>query len=522
MLACLVVGSEALAGEKDLLSVFPESTFHAADPGTATASFDFAASPGPWAEGMDERDVFQVSLKHSQDPLNSYELRVGKGGQIYSLQGAFGESVPPSWRSGNNRSPWNDEVWQFVAVCSRYNYARKGADWIKAAAPYKTSYFIHNSGCYMPESAVPLRNLYCPLLASGYDAPTRTYRQVNWGLVPQHQTIHRSPLLYYLQVRDAGGGVIELTWVVHNFSVRDDIVFDHLNAPWGGTRVSSLPLHAVARPDGSLETGNSTKAVDVRQTGGFDLASATSADDSPSLALVFGRDKNLDAEKARAQSGVEPTQFKPSLYRSIRAAAPLYTKAWQDWQTRPANSFRNYQVAVVIPKLRLAPDTTIWYRSYLVVDGRDKAAARARELVDQVDYGSLDFPPASTPIVPVKSDDGKPLFGLFVRPVKGSLPVFRLKDRQTGRVAYTTDPYLFTPQEKLALAVPKEDADYDYFSQAVGYTLDGKTEYQGLAGFACKERPAEGDWQKLSIAVGSEHFSDPTPFHVDVWVARAD
>jgi hypothetical protein len=28
---------------------------------------------------------------------------------------------------------------------------------------------------------------------------------------------------------DVGDGIIELTWVVHKYSERDDIVFDHLN-----------------------------------------------------------------------------------------------------------------------------------------------------------------------------------------------------------------------------------------------------------------------------------------------------
>ena len=30
--------------------------------------------------------------------FNSYQIRIGKGGNLYSLRGAFGESVPPQFR----------------------------------------------------------------------------------------------------------------------------------------------------------------------------------------------------------------------------------------------------------------------------------------------------------------------------------------------------------------------------------------------------------------------------------------
>jgi len=50
--------------------------------------------------------------------------------------------------------------------------------------------------------------LYCPLLAAEIRSKERCYRMLNWGLVPQIKTVHRSPLLYYTQVRDAGDGII--------------------------------------------------------------------------------------------------------------------------------------------------------------------------------------------------------------------------------------------------------------------------------------------------------------------------
>ena len=198
-----------------VLDVFPASAYDKSDGGRGGISCTYSPGGSMWAEGLDERRVFQVEIKHTQDKASSFALRVGKGGQIYSLRGAFGESVSPSWRQSNDaKSPWNDEVWQFVSVCTKYNglAALKQAGPLTDAAiarlkasPYALSYFIHNSGAYIP-GASSLPSLYCPQLAESWSDDGRTYRTLNWGLVPQVRTIHRSPILYYTQVRDAGDG----------------------------------------------------------------------------------------------------------------------------------------------------------------------------------------------------------------------------------------------------------------------------------------------------------------------------
>ena len=43
------------------------------------------------------------------NPNRSWALKIGKGGNIYSFVGPYGETVP---RQNNAHSPWNDEVWQ--------------------------------------------------------------------------------------------------------------------------------------------------------------------------------------------------------------------------------------------------------------------------------------------------------------------------------------------------------------------------------------------------------------------------
>jgi len=539
--------AQAMAAEP-LLDVFPPSVVDvpAAGRGQTTITRDDAPSGSVWAEGLDERQVFLAELAHRQGKDDSFALRVGQGGQIYSLRGAFGESVPPSWRdAGNHRSPWNDEVWQFVAVCTKYN----GVDALKKAgavsdavqerfkaSPFESSFFIHNSGAYIPgESAV--QSLYCPLLAFEADAEARTIRTLNWGLVPQVRTVHRSPVLYYGQVRDVGDGIVELTWLVHNFSTRDDIVFDHLNAPWGGTRHTSLPVHAIAAPDGKPKPRGEffpperpDQAIDVHKTGGWTLASVAEADDSPSLALVFGLDRHLKEEQARAARGEPFFQRAPSVIRDFLAHYPhLYEKKWQDWQTRPENSFRNYDVIELISRLRIAPQQTLWFRSFLVVNRRDRAIELSRSLVGDVDYGLVTFDPATTPRVPVHVADGRvvdpaaaqgsPPFEVYAKPVPGSLPLFLLEDTATGREVVTTDPYRFVPQEQVDLGVPADHPHHDYYSQVKGISLDRHTtKWKRLLGYAPRSQPPQEGFVPLSRIIGPGLFPVADTHHVDVWV----
>jgi hypothetical protein len=420
-----------------------------------------------------------------------------------------------------------------VAVCSKYNgldsllHAGKLPDEVAARlknSPYHLTYFIHNSGVYFKgEQAV--RSLYCPQLAEAVADGGRTYRTLNWGLVPQMRTVHRSPILYYTQVRDVGDGVIELTWVVHNFSTREDVVFDYLNAPWGGTRATSLPVHFVSSPSGELlprETFFASKydgAIDVRKTGGWSLASVSDSADSPALALVFGRDKHLESKLQKDRAGTTNCQFAPSLFRDFRAGGPMYQHQWKDWQTRPANSFRNYDVIEVIPKLRLKPGKSIWYRSFLVVNRKDRASELAQSLVDKVDYGLAEFDPATTPRLPVVMRGGKPAFELFAYPVPGTQPLFLIENAATGREVVTTDPYLFVAKEPLDFGIPKEHPAADYFRHVQGYAMDKhNSRWRRLLGYAYVAKPATGNFAPLSERLDSTTFPQTDAYHLDLWV----
>ena len=707
-----------------LLDLFPPST--AVRPpqhqGQTNLSTTYQPSGSVWDKSLDEQTVFLAELNHRQSAATDFSLRIGKGGQLYSLRAAFGESVPPQAAS----NPWNDEVWQFVAVCPPYNNTPKAVVEQVNQAGYAATFFVHNSGAYRqtfldsgtitvafdvmldpehpgdtalllraphrantpwqtlgslrlrasgvtfegqpiggltpgiwhhvelvfePSSTTPtpvqvrvqprdgvvqtatisippaaglgwlafmaladedcttyLDNLrvtrsspagtetpleldcetyphltvvgadqdkqasiavtdavaasgrrclvirdakglsstnmprllfsaitsvagdafYCPLLAADMPANGRTVRTLNWGVVPQLKTVHRSPLLYFVQTRDLGDGIIELTYVVHNFSTREDVVFDWLNAPWGGTRISSLPVHAVRSADGGFldrawfQTHGG--AIGVRKTGGWNISSVTAAPDSPALALVFGRDRHLDAAVSSATKQGTSFQRGETIYRHMLSPGQLP----EDWQTRPANSWRNYEVAVAIPQLTLAPGTTIWYRSFLVVNRRDQAMDLADRLVEHVDYGQLTFDPATAPRLPVRIEQNRvkntaeqATMWLAAKPIPGSLPVFLLEDSTTGRELITTDPAALVPQEPLRLTIDPNSPKADYYRDAVGYSLgEGDGEWKQLLGYGLREKPEEGTAARLSEVVPAAMLPTPGEFHHDIWVYR--
>ncbi len=499
------------------LDVFPQSSLEVEKGAKTYISKNYNKSESLWFEGANEKQVFQAEISNAEQGDKAFSLRVGKGGQIYSLRGAFGESVPPSSAS----SPWNDEVWQFVAVCSKYNKIH----FKEKTKPYKNTYFIHNSGCYIPSEiskSLKIDYMYSPQFASDFNEEAGVYRQLNWGLIPQIKTIHRSPLLYYMQVRNCGKGVLEITWVVHNFDTREEIVFDHLNAPWGGTRITSLPIQYISRPGGKLEMLDAFSnplhnGINVRDTGGFNIASQNQNLDSPALSLVFGLDKHLERDLA---IGDKACQFASSIYRSWRAGVQNYAENgnWRDWEIRATNSFRNYDVAVIIPKLRLKPQSSIWYRSYLVVGGRDDVTKRSKELIDHVDYGYIDFKEQDTPLLEIKPEQGKKSFHVYAKPVSNTLPIFKIRHKTTGKVAYTTDIYLFTPQTPLNIKTNKQEDPDGYYANAIGYQLDGKTQYLEMIGFGHIQKPKDGNWVRLSDCVNTEHHYPQTLFNRDVWV----
>ena len=127
----------------DVLSAIPGGGA-AQSAGNASCSFDYTATGSTWNDGISEEKVFFASMNSS----SGWRLGIGKGGQVYSLRGSFGEAIPPQ----RGDAPWVDEAWQFVAtnielVNPVQSFQSAGTEQRRLGFPIQ--FFIHQSGIYL-------------------------------------------------------------------------------------------------------------------------------------------------------------------------------------------------------------------------------------------------------------------------------------------------------------------------------------------------------------------------------------
>jgi hypothetical protein len=488
-LLCAAVRLHA-GSRSDVLRLFPDSGL-ADGFGSTACTTDFRPSGSTWAPGLDEHSVFHALLEHKNNRDRSWQLRVGKGGQIYSLIGPFGESMPPQFHKG---APWIDEVWQVVSVCGKLN----NHDLFRGRGR-PAAYFIHGAGVYLRDRRLK-KPFYSPVLASSYDPRRRSLAMVNWGQHAHVPTIHRSGVLYYTEYRDLGDGVIEVTYVIHSFGTD---TLDYLNIPWGGVRRSALPVHLLSRPDGSAERlGGSFGSRrgpptirDAADTGGWAaFAQDGESPDRFALALVFGRDRHR-AEKPDWQ--------------------PLSTRwRWGVAGLEERRSPRDYLVATVNSRCVVAPGETFGYRLYFVIGPLRDVMRQGRTLVAHVDYGIVPLLRKDAPIVRATIGARQPFF-LWGRPVPGSTPIFLLRDTTTRRLLVTHDPYQLASTAPFENPYPEGHAKHDrYANRRVLRPYDGRTEYVALLGFGLREgAPSDTLIRLADVVTDRTLFPTPTPEH---------
>ena len=184
----------------------------------------------------------------------------------------------------------------------------------------------------------------------------------------------------------------------------------------------------------------------------------------------------------------------PSAGPSDASAPTRYRWGYAGNPDRP--NPRDYFVAVVNPRCRLAPGETFWYRIYFIVDRMDRLPATARRLVSHAGGGTVTPSRKDAPLVVVdaaalgleqKDGPAGTLFRAYAWPAAGTRPLFLLRETATGRRCVTDDPYRFASTAPLENPYPPDHPKHArYEGRRVLRPYDGRTAYLGLLGYGVR------------------------------------
>ena len=473
----------------DVLSVIPTGGA-AQSPGNATCSFDYSPCGSTWNAGVSEEKVFFASMNSS----SGWRLGIGKGGQVYSLRGSFGEAVPPQRAD----APWVDEAWQFVATNLSLVNPIQEFQKIGRNRPlgFPIMFFIHQSGIYRGGLAgnslvgSATEPFYSPMLKNRWDPATRTLSVVSWSQMARSPNVWKSGMLTYASYRDLGDGSIEVTNFVTNFGDQD---LTFINTPWGGARHSSFPETILSSTNGGWRKGSSAgygtaSPIYLNETGGWQAWVRNSTQESANaLAIVFGKDPVKD--------------LLPILY----TGQSLLTYG------AGGDSVRDYDVCSIQNNIQLQAGQSIACRWHLVVGQFGETRIKASNLSS---YAGLWIPETDasvlTPVwttggTPASSGSGSPDLYLYAQPIPGTVPVFVMEDTRTGRKFATTDPYELCPTAPYPNPLPTTHWQYAlYQNRVVHYQYSSPGAVRELLGYASREARATGGDVQISLpSVGS-------------------
>lgn len=485
-----------------ILDLFPD-TGVTASTRQADCSFVYEPCGSNWADGVDESAVFLAAILG-----DGWQLGIGKGGQIYSLRGSFGESIPPQ----RVESPWNDEVWQVVLTneelvgpIHKYHGENPGT-WSEIKP---LLYFIHQSGIYIKggegshDGGTVAAPFYSPCLRKRWIADTKTLEMVHWLQQANTPCVWKSGVLAYTAYRDCGDGVIEVNQILHNFGTE---TLGFLNTPWGGVRKSSLPNTVLAKPNGEQESVDGVYGwtdIPTRSlvdTGGW-MAWAQDVEkkNSPALALVFGTDREDNSHGKRQDEVIR-------------------------WGTA-GEVYRDYEVCERISHIRLKPGNSVSVRWYLVVGKFSKVWKTASTLSGKSGVSYIDFDDAAKQPVWITDGNittegkGAPWIELCAFPVKGTVPIFLLEDKRTGEQLITTDPYALAETVPFPNPLPEELDIHEIYNNRVVYKQYGShIGYKNLLGYAFAEKPADRVAEPLVLPGGGKISLDQTV--CSLWIVR--
>ena len=460
-----------------LLQVFSNSGVASAGNFTFDQTADLDLSGSNWGFGVDESEAYLAALKHTQSggpASQDWEIRLGRGGQIYSIQSEVGEIVPPQ----SFERPFNDEVFQAISVDT---------------SPRDTggqAAFYHQAGYYVDGSTIS-QPTYSPMLANGA-VESNSYSTMSLAVQADPDSIPQQPagLLNYQRTRDLGEGVIEVTHSIYNFG--NDTVNFH-NLPWGGVRWTVFDNMLVSEAGGGFtgraidDFSNFQNQVEFADdTGGWAAFTEGTDGSDRGLAYVFG---DTDTHLA------EDWQTNESSWRWGRADGDIL-----------GLPVRNFNVGTFRREVDVNPGDLFESRYFLMLGDVDhiqdtiaernlvENATYDKRIIDEIDSSILFYKivddNGTTSVIESAFDEVSD-FGTYAIPVNGSVPLFLFED-ELGNEFMSIDPYSLS--------------DFAY---------DRVTDYKGVLGFVLPSELASADGSYIDMAAlfpGGDFYlnSDPS------------
>jgi hypothetical protein len=447
-------GEALLSPVRALVADHPE----AAEGAKEFHSYGELTAAGDW--GIPEEQVFVHALGSVREDGRAYELRIGKGSQIYSIRTPAGELIGPQRL---HSAEWVDEVLQTVSVNRARNdrshtFLFKEVDGRRVRVPQKPeAYFIHQAGTYNRDLAHP-GTFYSPLLAGAAGPDGRGFSTLVWPQQAHIPNNHRSEMLIYQHVRWVEPGVFEVTNILHNYG---EIELDRNNLPWVGLARVALPHAFLVEQGGdwrALEhfwgAGRKVGQFPIEKSGGAVVFASGLDDTDEALALIFGNDDRTS---------------RPFRGRRLQLGGATFLQTG----ATVGRGDHDLQVATVISHIPIRQHQSLAVRYFVALGKRaeiDQAVARYagqcyRKHVDLSSHAAelgrlgLATGPDGQPVARLVPDGGQGI-PLRAAPFRGSRPLFLLRDNTDGSLRISTDPYALS-------ASPQ----------------DHRTGYQGLLGF---------------------------------------
>lgn len=460
-------------------------------------------SPSSWHSSVQSKkeidslreDYVFHSLLENRGTGQKWTIKVGKGGQIYSISTPeLGELIA---KQRAEAGQWVDEVFQHTIPMPPQKDTKGTSEVVDGD--------IHQAGMYSKSDfdGHPLipHSIYSPIFNYRYIPHRNRVQYVTWPLHahlprfefdrPEYRYVakdyRQNQILMKQTITALNRGVLQIELEISKWG---GAVYPMVTIPKATFRTSTLPVQLVSNPDGSFReehrkmgpSSTSPSRMDHRSIGSWFAATDGNSADSRGIGVVFGYDTR---------------EFPGQI----------------DWGTYFGASEDMRGTSLFVRRIINAmPGETIYARYFLVIGTVAEIQSAAKQLESSVEIRKFTrshsevtlqqicSSPNGLPTSACEIMGSQPLMRTYSDYFTNALPLFLIQDLQTGKHRVSKDPYTvsFDPS-------------------------DGKTRYVDFLGWATADANDSENCPSILLQLGSlpNVEIDPAAANLKVFPAQA-